>query len=122
MPQLLPPRIAVVDDDPAVCGALRFALEAEGYAVDTYDHAETLLASAWLPDLACLIVDQRLPRLDGLGLVRALRRAAIQTPAILVTTHPDARCRRDAEALGLAIVEKPLVGDALSDRIRELVA
>jgi DNA-binding response OmpR family regulator len=109
-------RITLIEDDASLRGALAFALEAEGYEVATYPAAEPLLQR---PPAAtdCLVVDLRLPDMDGLALIRCLRALGPKTPAILITTDPDRRCRRAAAAVGVEIVEKPLIGGELRQRI-----
>jgi two-component system, LuxR family, response regulator FixJ len=46
-----------------------------------------------------------------------LRRRQVAAPAILITTHPSAAVRERAAATGVAVVEKPLLGDALFQEI-----
>ena len=113
-------RIAVIDDDAAVLSAVRFALTAEGYEVATYAGAVDALTDG-LQDVDCLILDYKLPDMGGLDLLARLRGRGVTAPVILITTHPDRRCRRDAQSAGARIVEKPLMGDALYRQIRELL-
>jgi FixJ family two-component response regulator len=110
--------VVVVDDDPAVLGALKFALELEGFSVSGYRSASELLATAGLPEAGCLVIDFKLPDVDGLNLLAALRNRAVQLPAVLITTNPTASLRRRAAAIDVPIVEKPLLGNALVDAIR----
>jgi DNA-binding response OmpR family regulator len=114
------PRIVIVEDDASLLGALTFALEADGFRVDAHASAETVLAAGAEPD--CLVVDLRLPGMDGLALIARLRERRVGAPAILVTTNPDDRVRAAAEAAGVPIVEKPLIGGELRRRIDEAVA
>src|ERR1043166_7374361 len=112
------PVIVIVDDDFAVRNSLAFALTEEGFLVRTYCSAEMLLNHALLSDASCLVIDQKLPGLSGLGLVDELRRRDVAVPVILITTGPTAQIRRAAAAAGVAIVEKPLIGDALFHEIQ----
>jgi len=111
------PVIVIVDDDFAVRNSLAFALTEEGFLVRAYCSAEMLLNDALLSDANCLVIDQKLPGLSGLDLVGELRRRDISAPVILITTGPTAKVRRAATAAGIAIVEKPLIGDALFHEI-----
>lgn len=113
-----PPKILLVDDDAALCDALQFALELEGFVVETYGSAEALSGQKDLPGEACLIVDYRLPGMDGLALLKSLRRRDVRLPALLITSNPGANLQRQAAQLGVPIVEKPLLGDALMTNIR----
>ena len=115
------PTVIIVDDDAAVLGALKFALEIEGFAVRAYPTAEDALDDAGLTDCACFIIDQKLPGLSGLELVAALRKRQIAAPAILITSHPAVMLQERAARAGVPIVEKPLLGNVLLDRVRDAV-
>jgi FixJ family two-component response regulator len=114
--------VLVIDDDPAVRASLRFALEIEGFAVHVFATSDELLARETLPAAACLVVDYILPTMNGLELVAALRDRGVDSPAILITSDPPARLRREAAAAGLTLVEKPLLGNGLADAIRSALA
>jgi FixJ family two-component response regulator len=116
------PLLIVIDDDAAVRASLKFALESEGFAVRTYRCGDDLLDDAGLRDCACFIVDQRLPAMSGLEVVAALRRMHVAAPAVLITSHPTIILQERAARAGVPIVEKPLLGNALIDRVRELIA
>lgn len=112
------PLVVLVDDDPAVRNSLKFSLELEGFEVDAFDSGETLLARQ-LPDHdTCLVLDERLPGLTGLQTLAELRDRRVALPALLITTNPNPNIRAAAAAAGISIVEKPLLCDALSGRIR----
>ena len=80
-------QILIVDDDEAVTQTFARMLELEGYAVRTAVNAETGLraASEYLPD--AIILDLRMPLMDGLGFLRRLRGHDSQksTPVAIVT-------------------------------------
>ena len=117
MPDTENPVIVVVDDDPAVLGSLKFSLELEGFCVETYRSGSELLADPAASRSGCLVIDLKLPGMDGLDLLAALRKNNVSTPAILITSHPTAALRRRAAEEDTPIVEKPLLGDALLDAI-----
>lgn len=114
--------IAVVDDDPAVRASLQFALEIEGFGVRVYADAQAMLAAGHFADYRCVIVDQNLPAMSGLDLVAQLRHQSVLVPAILITSHPSAVLRGRAAQAGVTIVEKPLLGNALVDKVRLMIA
>ncbi len=114
------PLVALVEDDQSLLGALVFALEAEGFDVRAHTAARSILERPNNPD--CLVVDLKLPDLDGLSLIAKLRERAITAPAILITTNPDERCRAAAKSAGVAIVEKPLIDGELRRHIDEAIA
>ena len=115
------PVVIVVDDDAAVCGSLRFALGIEGFAVRTYMTGAELLDDPALAECACFIID-KLPGMSGLELVAAMRRQHIAAPVILITSHPTIMLRERAARAGIAIVEKPLLGSTLLEKVQDAVA
>lgn len=116
----MPParHLVLVDDDPSVLHALRFAFETEGYDVRTYVRGEDLLAGPSIEPATCLVIDERLPGLSGLETVARLRARGDVVPAILITTHPTLSMIKRAAAAAVDIVEKPLIGDALAASVR----
>ena len=112
------PLVVVVDDDAAVRHSLKFSLEIEGFAVRAYAGAEELLRSRDLNTCQCLVVDQDMPRMTGLDLVSSLRNEGIQVPAILISGHVTPVLRRRALDVGIAVVEKPFLGNGLIELIR----
>jgi len=114
--------IAIVDDDPAVRNSLKFALEVEGFGVRVYPGAQAMLDDGKLADVSCFVVDQNMPAMTGLELVARLRDRSVFAPVILITSQPSAVLRLRASDVGVPIVEKPLLGNALVDRIRLAVA
>ncbi len=116
------PRVVIVEDDRALLSALQFSLEGEGYDVWPFAAQGDLLGrrDSFL-GAACLVLDYRQEPLNGLELYALLVGLGLKAPAILVTSNPDAACRRGARKLGLTIVEKPLLSDDLSRLISQLV-
>ncbi len=113
------PVVVVVDDDPAVCGSLKFSLELEGFSVRTFRNGAELLREGDLHDCQCFVIDQRMPGMSGMDLIASLRERNVGTPAILVISQPsDALSARAAKA-AVPIVEKPLLSNMLVERIRE---
>ena len=116
------PVIAVVDDDAAVSNSLKFSLELEGYAVRAYCSGGEFLAAGEFRDCSCFIIDQRMPGMSGMELIAELRQRKVLTPAILIISQPNkVLSARVAEAC-VPIVEKPLLNNALVEKIRELCA
>ena len=113
--------IIVVDDDAAVRKSLKFSLEVEGFVVRTYAGGEELLNEIVIPNCRCLIIDQKLPGMNGVDLVARLRDRKIAAPAILITTHPSPALKRRAASAGIPIIEKPLLGSALLDGICQAI-
>jgi len=112
--------VCIVEDDAAVRSALKFTLEIEGLSVRTYDGPVSLLEDRHLPPFGCLVVDYRMPVMDGLELTAALRERGLTAPAIMITGRSSKDLRARAEKLGIRhLLEKPLSDSALIDAIRD---
>ena len=114
-------RLIIVDDDPDVLNALRFAFETDGYVVRAHACGEDVLAEPPLEPSTCLVIDERLPGLSGLDTISRLRDLNVNVPAILITTHPTRSMIKRAAAAKIGIVEKPLVSDALARSVRAVL-
>jgi two-component system, LuxR family, response regulator FixJ len=112
--------VIVVDDDLAVRNSLKFSLEIEGLAVRSYATGAELLSAGDLALCSCLVVDQKMPGISGLDLIAQLRERLVAAPAILITSHPSLSVRQRAAKADVPIVEKPLLGNALLDKIRDV--
>jgi FixJ family two-component response regulator len=109
--------VLAVVDDPALRASLKFALEVEGFRVDTFATGDELLANVPLPRKACLLLDHVVPRVDGVEIAATLRRRGIDLPTILMSGDAGGALHRRAIAAGLTVVEKPLLGNALAEAI-----
>lgn len=114
------PRVLLVDDDPAVRASLKFALEIEGVEVDDFASAEAVAEAAMGGEPACMVLDYRLPGMDGLQLLETLRRSGVRAPAIIVTSHPSRSLRHQVAFANATLIEKPLLCDSLIETIRAL--
>jgi DNA-binding response OmpR family regulator len=117
-PPKLPKLIAVVEDDKAVLASLQFALQADGYDVCGFERATEARDSDEILSADCLVLDYGMPDLSGVALLNALRGKGLRSPAIIIASNPTARCRQESRDAGVPLVEKPLMGAELGDRIR----
>jgi FixJ family two-component response regulator len=115
------PTIYVVDDDEAVRRALAFALDLDGFDVETFASGEALLLRDPPAALGCLVLDERLPGISGLDTLRQLRARHVVLPAVFVTSHPKPAFREAAARAGAPIVEKPLEGETLISAIQRIL-
>ncbi|MGA8652701.1 MAG: response regulator transcription factor [Xanthobacteraceae bacterium] len=113
------PVVVIVDDDPAVCGSLKFSLELEGFVVRAYGNAAEFL-DAEDASCDCLVIDQRMPGMNGMELIARLRELEVRTPAILLISQPNPAVSARAAKADIPIVEKPLLSNALVEKIREV--
>ena len=81
--------IYIVDDDLSVCRALTLLLESHGFKVETFIRAADFLAFKRLKLPSCLILDIRLPGINGLVLQEVMKCRGISMPIIFITGHGD---------------------------------
>lgn len=108
------PLISVVDDDDSVRESLGGLIRSVGFAVKVFSSAEEFLNSAHLSDTQCLILDVRMPGMNGLELHRHLAVNHFAIPVIFITAHGDEEAR--VRALNGGAVEyllKPFGEEAL---------
>ena len=115
------PKVFLIDDDGAVRASLRFAFELEGFAVEDFADAESFADQPCPPDNACLVIDYRLPGMNGLDLLARLRGRGIHLPAIVITSNPTRAIRSAVAEADAMLVEKPLLCDTLTTNIRFLM-
>ena len=115
------PTIALVDDDENILTSLKIFFEAEGYAVRTYtDGAAALTALAETPpDIA--ILDIKMPRMDGVEVLRRLRQGS-NLPVILLTSKDEEM----DEVVGFNVgaddyIKKPFSQRLLNERVKALL-
>jgi FixJ family two-component response regulator len=112
------PLIAVVDDDDSVRESLRGLIRSVGFAVAVFASAEEFLSSDDLRNTDCLILDVRMPGMNGLDLQRQLGATDYQIPVIFVTAHGDEEARQRALNGGAVdYLLKPFSEEALLNAI-----
>ena len=115
-----PPLISVVDDNDSVRESLRGLIRSVGFAVETFPSAEEFLKSNHLSDTQCLILDVRMPGMDGLELRRRLVGSNRNIPTVFITAHGDATARLQALKDGaVEYLFKPFSEQALLNAINE---
>lgn len=110
--------IAIVDDDEALREALGSVMKAAGFSSRTFASAEEFLACDDCEEMACLILDVRLPGMSGIELQRRLANAHSRLPIIFATAHGDTSLRESLMRAGAAaFFYKPVRSDALLKEI-----
>jgi FixJ family two-component response regulator len=116
------PKILLVEDDPAVRRSLQLLLHGHGYEVRAYASGTAVLADPTSMQAVGLVADYRIPDIDGLEILTALRSRDWTGPALLITAHPSAHLTRLAEQAGYSrILEKPLREHQLGDALKSLL-
>ena len=115
---LSPPVIALVEDDLAANLAFARLLRAHGFAVETFESAERLLACMGLTRFDCMLLDIGLAGMSGLDLQRRLLKEGITVPIIFMTGGDDASARTRAFDHGCSdFLRKPFSGSDLVQAI-----
>src|ERR1700752_1272730 len=107
-------RISIVDDDASMREAINTLISSIGLNVDEFLSAEDFLKSGQFHVFDCLILDVRMPGLDGLELQRRLTAASINIPIVFITAHYNEDQRKIAmEAGAVAFLRKPFTEQEL---------
>src|SRR5262249_43891369 len=116
------PLIVIVDDDDALRTSLDNLLRSVGFRAQGFASAEAFLHANQAPETACLILDVRLPGMNGLELQRQLGAAHWRIPIIFVTAYADDDVRTRALAAGaIAFLYKPCREEELLNAIETAV-
>jgi FixJ family two-component response regulator len=110
--------ISVVDDDDSVRESLQGLIRAFGFAVEVFASAEEFLNSDQLLNTRCLILDVRMPGMNGIELQRRLVDSHCEIPVVFITAHGDETARSQALKDGAVdYLFKPFSEEALLNAI-----
>ena len=113
-------RLILVEDDENVRRSMTMLLRARGFQIDAYSNGTEFLMMQGQHGGDCLLIDYKMPRIDGLELMRRLRRQNDETPGIMVTGFYSETLRNRALTAGYTdILEKPSTPRSLIKMIRE---
>jgi len=112
--------VGVVDDDQSVRRGLRRLLRSAGYAAETFDSAEDYLARDLFEGPICLVLDVRMPGLNGPGLQKELEARGGCEQIIFITGHGDVPTATRAMKDGAVdFLLKPFDSDELIDAVKK---
>ena len=115
-------RVLIVDDEASIRDSLRMILEHDGYEVDEASGGGQALAriAQRVPD--AVLLDIKMPDMDGLTVLQSLREKGYTTPVIMITGHGDIETAVDATQRGaFDFFEKPLQRDRVLLSLRNAV-
>jgi CheY-like chemotaxis protein len=111
--------IAIIDDDESIRDSTNALLRSAGHKVRTFASAELFLDSGELSETECIVLDVRMPGMDGLELQRRLKASHADIPVIFVTAHDDATSRRAAlDAGAVDFLSKPFQATMLVETVQ----
>jgi len=117
-------RVLLVDDDPEIIDAIRYALESRGYQIFIARDGNQGLAMAEREDPDLVILDMMMPKRSGFLVLEKLRRTrSVPVRVIMITANEGSRHKAYAEMLGVDdYIRKPFAMDKLVDAVRRLLA
>ena len=112
-------RIYVIDDEDGVRRSVSFMLRTTGYEVETFASGIEFLKDARTLPLGCILLDIRMPDMDGLEVQQQLTAIGCQCPVIVLTGHGDVATAVTAMKQGAVdFLEKPFEKQALLDALQ----
>ena len=114
-------RILVVEDEPRIAADIRSGLERANYAVDSASDGEDAWFKGETEEYDAIVLDLGLPRLDGLSVLKRLRRAGIVTPVLILTALDGWRAKVEGIDAGADdYLTKPFQMEELIARVRAI--
>ena len=119
---IVPPYVAIVDDEEPVRKALKRLLVASGFEVESYASGKEFLATKH-PSPDCVVLDLHMPGMSGLQVLEEMRAAHRQLPTVVITAYDTAEARAQCLAAGAsAYLRKPLEERVLLNSISASMA
>ncbi|MFC1828406.1 response regulator transcription factor [Thermodesulfobacteriota bacterium] len=110
--------ICVVDDNPSVCKALSRLIKSAGFSVITYVSAHKFLDDGHAEGSDLLVLDVRMPGMNGLDLQNHLAASGHKIPIVFITAHKNGITQKKAMAAGaVAFLQKPFGENDLLEAI-----
>jgi FixJ family two-component response regulator len=117
------PNIYIVDDDVSICRALSLLLKSHGFQVQTFTRSADFLACKPTNAPSCLVLDIRLPDINGLALQDAMAKRKLTIPIIFITGHGDIPMSvRAMKAGAIDFLPKPFTEKKLLNAIALAIA
>lgn len=112
--------VHLVDDDAAIRRSVGFMLKTSGHRVESYESGAELLKYGAKLDQGCILLDVRMPGMDGLQVQQALQENGVSLPVIIMTGHGDVSLAvRAMKAGAVDFIEKPFEKNALLASLEE---
>jgi two-component system nitrogen regulation response regulator NtrX len=118
----MPYRVLVIDDETAIREAIRMTLEYEGYKIEEARSGQEGLDKASRTDYDAILLDIKMPILDGIEVLDNLKAQKITSPVVMVSGHGDVHTAVECTKRGaFDFLEKPLNRDKLLLTVRNAV-
>ena len=114
------PTVFIVDDDPSVLRSFQALFSSMDLPVRTFSSGREFLDAVQPGQPGCVVVDMRMPEMDGLELQREINRRSLGVTVIIISGGGTDDIRDRTMAAGaLACLEKPVKGKDLTDLVRQ---
>jgi len=115
-------KLLLIEDNAALCESLRFLLELKGFDVDICHDGSGGLESILRHDYSIIILEQFLPMIKGMDLLKKLRAKRISVPALMITENEESEIElKKADPHITKHIMKPFNIDKLYEYINELL-
>jgi DNA-binding response OmpR family regulator len=115
-------KVLVVDDDAIVIKSCTRILESEGYTVSTVPGADEALELLGKASFDLLLIDVKMPKRDGLFLMKEIRKSWVDVPVIVMSGYPTPETVADVLKSGATqFIPKPFRPDELINAIRQVL-
>ena len=116
------PTLLVVDDEEAICEGCRRIFSRQGFDVRKCSNASQGLDLAKQTDYSAILLDIKMPEMDGLHFLEALRKEKPEVPVVLMTGYPSIPNAASAIRLGASdYVTKPFTPEEISQAVHRLL-
>lgn len=119
-----PKTVLVIDDEEDLRESVSMALEGEGYEVVLAGNGREGIAAAKEHAPSLVLVDYRMPELDGVEFLNSLRstEGVNETPVVIITVDPELELRKNASQLGIqGFLVKPFSMEELMQTVTNLL-
>ena len=115
--------LLVVDDEEVICQACRRIFSRQGFKVDTNTDARQGLALATSKDYEIILLDIKMPNMDGIQVLEQLRHAKLEVPVLIITGYPSIPNAAAAMRLGACdYVTKPFTSEEITSAVQRVLA
>ena len=117
------PLIAIIDDDASVRTSTRRLIRTLGYRAEAFTSGQEFLTSPWASSTACLLLDLRMPEMDGFEVQRRVAATYPSIPIIFISGHASDDDKGRARSAGaIEFLRKPIATSILVKILNDLFA
>lgn len=114
-------RVILIERDPELRNALAFSLDLEGFKVQSAGAINGLDLAVSAQAADCLVIAHDPGNIDAFDALLRVANVQSHLPTIVLATNPSTLFRSRTAEIGAHLIEKPLIGDALSNALRSLI-